>query len=181
MHLGKDPETLLCYSTGGRSDVENPPTAKHWGILPCCVPWAPMPVSPRPRTCKPLPIPTCFAPLCCLFLGRSWPLGCAECCKQRAMLRASQRPYSRVAAVGGAQLADAMFIRILPDGHKGGISLHPTRAPLHTVLGISVMGAGRALVRLLQGRMQSEHRVHLGAGVDEEPRNPGSAQSLERS
>lgn len=59
--------------------------------------------------------------------------------------------YSRVGAVGGAELADPLLVWVLPDGHKGGIHLHPAGAAPHTLLPILIVRACHALIRILQG------------------------------
>lgn len=71
---------------------------------------------------------------------------------------------SRVGAVGGAELADAVFIRVLPDGHEGGVRLHPAGAAPHALLRVLVVGASHTLVCLLRGG---------GWGGCKGPRGPG--------
>lgn len=60
-------------------------------------------------------------------------------------------PHSRVGAVGGAELANAVLVGVLPDGHEGGVRLHPAGAAPHALLRVLVVGASHALIRLLGG------------------------------
>lgn len=60
-------------------------------------------------------------------------------------------PHSRVGAVGGAELANAVLVGVFPDGHEGGVRLHPAGAAPHALLRVLVVGASHALIRLLGG------------------------------
>lgn len=91
------------------------------------------------------------------LLGASVSTGCTSAEQKRITYRASTEIgtvaeplvgiHLRVAAVSGAELAEALFVRVFPD-----VPMYPSRAFLHTLLAILVMPACHAGISALRVR-----------------------------